>query len=211
MISFHQGDLDHSARMLVEELHSQEWKVPGIWGTSEVAQQFAQVWQEISGQKCELVRRQHLYQLKKIIGPIPGVKGNLRQALLSDLNMLADWQAAFMEEALSDRNPSNIFEETKLRIEHGDIFLWQDAVPVSMALKNRPTRNGICVSYVYTPPSLRREGYAYACVRTLSQQLLDEGWKFCTLFANQTNTSANHIYQRMGYQPITGFDEYTFV
>ena len=79
-----------------------------------------------------------------------------------------------------------------------------------MAARNRPTRHGISISYVYTPPQFRRQGYAYALVYQLSQHLLNTGNTFCALFADQKNPSSNRIYQRIGYQQISAFEEYTF-
>ncbi len=88
------------------------------------------------------------------------------------------------------------------RIASGNIFLWHDQGPVSMAQKLRPTRHGISVSGVYTPPELRRRGYASSCVAALSQQLLDAGFAYCTLFTDLSNPTSNEIYQRIGYRPL---------
>jgi predicted GNAT family acetyltransferase len=79
-----------------------------------------------------------------------------------------------------------------------------------MAMKNRPTRNGISVSAVYTPLELRGRGYATACVGALSRMLLASGWGYCALFADLSNTAANCIYERIGYRPACDYDEYVF-
>jgi predicted GNAT family acetyltransferase len=79
-----------------------------------------------------------------------------------------------------------------------------------MAMKLRPIRNGISVSYVYTPPHLRRRGYATACVAELSRSLLASGYTFCALFTDQANPTSNHIYWEIGYRPVADFDEILF-
>ena len=88
--------------------------------------------------------------------------------------------------------------------------VWDNGQPVAMAAKVRPTRNGMTISLVYTPPEQRRHGYATACVAALSQQLLDEGWQFCTLFTDLANPTSNSIYQKIGYQPVADFNDYLF-
>jgi len=93
----------------------------------------------------------------------------------------------------------------------GDIFLWDDGRPVSVAARNRPTPHGISVGYVYTPPELRGRGYATSCVAALSQHLLDSGYEFCTLFTDLANPTSNDIYQQIGYRPICDYDEYVFL
>jgi hypothetical protein len=63
---------------------------------------------------------------------------------------------------------------------------------------------------VYTPAELRGRGYATACVATLSQQLLAEGYLFCTLFTDLSNPVSNHIYEKIGYTAVADFHEYYF-
>ena len=65
-----------------------------------------------------------------------------------------------------------------------------------------PTPNGIRIGAVFTPPDLRRRGYASACVAAVSQSVLDAGRKFCFLYADIANPTSNHIYQEIGYQPV---------
>jgi predicted GNAT family acetyltransferase len=62
------------------------------------------------------------------------------------------------------------------RVADETIYLWDDGGPVSMAMKTRPTLNGISVSYVYTPPEYRRRGFATACVAELSRLCLASGF-----------------------------------
>ena len=90
------------------------------------------------------------------------------------------------------------------------MFLWDIGQPVSLAARSRHTTHGINVGPVYTPPAFRRRGYAGACVAALSQQMLDAGWEFCTLFTDLANPTSNSVYQKIGYRPVCDFDEYVF-
>ncbi len=66
------------------------------------------------------------------------------------------------------------------------------------------------VNLVYTPPELRGKGYATNCVAALSQKLLDDGYKFCSLFTDLSNPTSNDIYSKIGYNPIADFIVYDF-
>ena len=76
-----------------------------------------------------------------------------------------------------------------------------------MALQTRPTQHGIGVGGVYTPPELRRRGYASSCVAALSQRLLDAGFEYCTLYTDLSNPTSNDIYQQIGYRPVGDVQE----
>ncbi|WP_411503137.1 GNAT family N-acetyltransferase [Brevibacillus centrosporus] len=58
------------------------------------------------------------------------------------------------------------------------------------------------VSRLKKPLSRRKNGYASTCVAILSQQLLDAGYQFCSLYTDLANPTSNRIYQAIGYLPI---------
>jgi predicted GNAT family acetyltransferase len=70
-----------------------------------------------------------------------------------------------------------------------------------MAGKNRPTKNGMTVSYVYTPPVYRGKGYASALVAQLSREILLEK-TYASLYTDIQNPTSNKIYQLIGYEPV---------
>ncbi|MFO7545350.1 MAG: GNAT family N-acetyltransferase, partial [Trueperaceae bacterium] len=49
----------------------------------------------------------------------------------------------------------------------------------------------------------RRRGYATALVAAVTQAMLDEGRRFCSLFTDLANPTSNAIYQRIGYRPVS--------
>ena len=197
----HQGDIDGATRALVDDVAGEGWSVPGVFGPSEVAEGLAARWAEVTGIGFDVTDRQLVYELRQVIVPVPE-RGRLRLAHEADTELAAQWRTAFHTEIFGATDPQKMVEATRFRIEQGDIFLWEDGQPVSIAMKTRPTRNGISVSLVYTPPELRRRGYATACVGELSRLLLDAGLKFCALFADAANATSNHIYQNIGYRPV---------
>jgi uncharacterized protein len=87
--------------------------------------------------------------------------------------------------------------------------LWEDEEAVSLAGWGGRTPNGIRIGPVYTPPELRRRGYASALTAELTAMLLRDR-SFCFLFTDLANPTSNSIYQRIGYEPVTDIDEWIF-
>ncbi len=205
----HQGDQDGGMRLLVEELICSSWSVPGVLGPAEAAKGFARRWAERTGREVLLERRQRVYELRQVISPAPKL-GRLRQATEADAGLVTRWWVEFYREVFGGVDQEEANQAVSFRIGEGDMYLWEDGQPVSMAMKTRPTRNGISVSLVYTPPELRGRGYASACVGELSRTLLEAGWEYCALFTDLANPTSNSIYQRIGYRPVCDYDEYKF-
>jgi predicted GNAT family acetyltransferase len=206
----HQGDIAGGARILVQDLVGEGWKVPGVLGPNEAAKGVAEAWSEVTGRGYGLEQRLRVLALRKVTSPEPA-RGRLRQATEADVELVARWWCRFYREIFGEADQEEADRGARLRIAEGDIYLWEDGQPVSMAMQTRPTRNGISVGLVYTPPELRRRGYASACVGELSRVLLESGWAFCALFVDLANVTARRVYERIGYAPICDYDEYVLL
>ena len=90
------------------------------------------------------------------------------------------------------------------------LHLWEDGDVVSLGGHGRPDPERDQDGPVYTPPVARRRGYASALVAAVSQAALDAGRRFCFLFTDQANATANHIYQAIGYEPVRDVVAYRF-
>ncbi len=205
----HRGDQGRAAQALARSLRRGAWKVPGVFGPDETAAAVADAWAQEVGRRHSLAGRQRVYELREVLVPVPK-RGRLRLATEGDLELVAGWHYAFHHEIFGRTDREQAREAAKVRVRAGDIFLWEDDRPVSVAMKTRPTRSGISVGLVYTPPELRGRGYATACVGELSRKLLGAGWQFCALFADLANPISNHIYERIGYRPVCDYEEYRF-
>jgi predicted GNAT family acetyltransferase len=153
---------------------------------------------------------QRMYELRAV-NPVEGVAGEMRAAEEADLPLLEKWVLAFYIDCFGKVTlPEDKIRDNIIRnIEAGAWHFWQvEGEPVSMAVSSRPTRHSISIGGVYTPPEQRRCGYASACVAALSQRLLDQGYKFCSLFTDLANPTSNSIYMQVGYRPVTDFDKY---
>jgi len=200
---------DPALEQIARDLRRGGRSVPGTIGPKEVVHRFAGIWKGLAGGEVEQKREERAYRLDRV-SPLRLAPGRLRPARGEDTPLATRWIAAFQAEALGEAESEGTAEFALAKIRDGDLFLWQDGEPVSMAAKARPTRHGTTVILVYTPPALRGRGYATACVASLSQTLLDSGRLFCTLFADLANPISNHLYERIGYRPIGDFAELTF-
>jgi hypothetical protein len=206
----HHGDLAGGSEKLVEDLVSGGWQVPGVLGPSAIARCIVEMWKEATGLFFGLELRQAVHELREVRNPVPD-RGRLRVASVEEGGLVGRWNHGFKVEILGESDHEEALREAERLIEAGNIYLWEDPAPVSMAMPTRPTRNGISVSLVYTPPEFRGRGYATACVGELSRLLLSVGWTYCALFANLENAAANRVYRKVGYEPICDFDEYVFL
>lgn len=196
--------------LLAERLLESGWSPPGVLGISQHARAFAEEWCRLTGSRYEMRMHERLYELRTVLIE-PPAPGFMRLAQSGDYDRVRLWQHAFVHEALGGDEPLPGDERIMKRIENKELFLWIDSAPVSMAAMTRPMGKGIAVGDVYTPPELRRRGYASALVASLSQHLLDSGYDYCTLFTDLSNPTSNAIYQRIGYRPVCDYDLYKFL
>ena len=201
--------------LLARDLRTEYGALPGVNGESSDSQAFADIWQKITGQPATLEMGQRIYKLETVI-PVADVPGAMRRATQDDFDLLRRWIAEFQVEAVGVK-PDNVdyerIERTlteALKFETLGRFLWEHDGPVSLAGFSGPTPNGIRIGPVYTPPEHRRRGYASALVAALSQQLLDEGRKFCFLYTDLANPTSNHVYMNIGYEPVCDVNLYRF-
>jgi len=213
LLSSHRAVPPAAFKLLARDLHSNGRRVPTVFGPADMSGAFANAWARLTGFSPRPGLRQRLLELERVAFPptLPG--GCLRSATPDDTEQIAQWVVDFQAETVPGGETDIASAQaivTRL-ISGGDLFLWENGEPLSMAAKARPTLQTIAINLVYTPPEQRGHGYASACVAHLSQQLLDEGYKRCTLFTNSTNRTSNHIYQDIGYRPIMDYLEYEFI
>lgn len=188
---------------LVEYLVSAKSIVPGVVATARIAEEFAEQWRAATGAAIRKVQRERIYAATSISHDLPQIEGRLRLATSVDLDLVSDWTADFIREALGETPGEEIREITRYRIERGQMYLWDSGRPVAMAGQLRSTQKTVTVNAVYTPPALRGRGYATAAVATLTAQLLAAGYESCVLYADQANPTSNGIYLRIGYRPVS--------
>ncbi|MBK8901182.1 MAG: GNAT family N-acetyltransferase [Anaerolineaceae bacterium] len=207
----HLADCQPMVRALWSALQGSRWTVPGVLGPAEAADAWAKLWEMENGRSPQPGMRQRVFELRQV-RPLALPPGHLRLANADDFAQMVTWVKGFHEDAHLREELDALELLTRSKIVNDELFLWESEAGevVTMAAKTRPTRHGIAVSLVYTPAEHRGCGYATACVATLSQQLLDDGYQFCTLFTDLSNPVSNHIYEKIGYTAVADFHEYYF-
>jgi len=193
--------LDRAMEASVSFLLTEEVPVPGVIGPRDVAEGFADLWTRKTGCTAEVRMEQMIYRLDRV-NEIALCPGRLVYATLQHVDLLSEWIAQFSQITPEPVSREEAQQKAEKAVEESRVFLWHDDVPVSMAVRARPTRNGVVVSGVYTPPEFRNRGYSTSCVSSLSKTLLDEGYAFCSLYTDLSNPTSNHIYKRIGYRPV---------
>ena len=192
--------------LLATDLADKYRDLPAVAGPEPAVGVFAGLWSVRTGAAAGLAVRMRVFEARRVVQP-PAAAGRFRAATEADLPTVARWTGEFIEEAgLGD--PSAPDDVARERIREGSLFIWVDARPVSMAAWAGRTGRLVRVNYVYTPPEHRRRGYASACVASLTQQLLDEGFALCCLYTDLANPTSNKIYQAIGYRPVCDAAEY---
>ncbi|MHA1987817.1 MAG: GNAT family N-acetyltransferase [Promethearchaeota archaeon] len=202
--------------ILVEELSKQSVYLPGVLSFKEAADKFSKLWCDKKSFESKLLRRERIYKLVEVSEETLG-ENHFSVATKPNQSTVLKWASKMMTEALAEvteeelaRNRTNFkfeFEQDASSI----YLLFANNKPVSMARKAGKTPHGNAVNLVYTPPRLRRKGYATDCVAKLSKLLLEEGNEYCFLFTDLNNLTSNSIYQKIGYRPIIDENHYKFI
>ncbi len=184
--------------------HETEDTIPGILGPDKLALSFVQAWPSQAVIPWKLQRKQRVFQLDQV-ADIPYAAGKLRRAVSSDQQAIAAWLIDFHLEAIQEDISGSELEKAQQMIHSNRLYVWEDQEIVSMAASTRATQHGITINAVFTPTRFRKKGYASSCVASLSQQLLDQGYQFCSLFTDAANPTSNKIYQKIGYYEVAKF------
>lgn len=178
--------------------------LPGVIGPAAEAESFASGWCAKTRGTASVTMRLGVYALEQVIPTAP-VLGRLRAAVPGDVAFVQEWLKAFHEEATPHAPPPSGTMDLR-----GHYFWEVGGAPVTSVSARSATPHGAVINAVYTPPALRRRGYATATVAAASAIMLAEGHRFCFLFTDLANPTSNGIYQRIGYRFIGEFRQIGF-
>lgn len=204
----------------IDFLKAENIQIPGVIGEKTKVHQFAKKWAETNELKLNIEMNQRVYELRNVTSEslTHQYEIEFKTASIEHLDILLKWGYEFMEEAVSFERQSD-WERFVLEQKANFIasiadsqfyLLFRDNVPVTMAKTPGRTTTGRVINYVYTPPKLRKNGYATYCVAMLSQKILSQGYKLCMLFTDLSNPTSNSIYQKIGYEPVIDMDVVRF-
>ena len=182
---------------LARHHHDAGRELPGVGGMREPAELFAVHWSGIRGVRAREVHAMRVYVCDAVSAP-SDVPGHLRPAGPADLDLLVPWGSRFN----ADVGEPGDDDPVTPRIADGRLHVWEvDRRPVSMSALTSREHGYSRVQLVYTPPELRGNGYASACVAALVQDELAAGG-LCMLYADAANRTTNAIYQAIGFRHV---------
>ena len=186
-------------------------ELPGVLGPVEQVRAFVEARATLGGPPAALEISERIYRLTEV-RPAASMPGRARPATLADRDLVIAWLEAFRREAFGEADRVSVEADADrwLARRGRSLHLWEDGDVVSLAGIGGRTPNGTRIGPVYTPLDARRRGYASALVAAISQEALDAGCRFCFLFTDQANPTANHIYQAIGYTPVRDVEAYAF-
>jgi uncharacterized protein len=197
---------------LAEDAQAVFGSLPGVGGPREPVGRFAEIWQTRTGAEAEISMRLRIYEAEETRSP-EGIAGRMRPYEDRDRELVIAWMDAFVDEAMTEPPPDTSEEWLERRLEDSDngILIWEvDGEAVSLGCYGGTTPNGNRIGPIYTPPELRRRGYASALTAELTQMILDRGRRFCFLYTDLANPTSNSIYQQIGYRPVADADQWKF-
>ena len=189
---------------LVRGLREQGAQPAHVVGPTRTVERFAALWVESGGGRAVPVMGQGVYALTHVTPPSRMPEGSLREAEARDAPLLGDWAEDFaIESGLPEAEQRAMRSVSVAWIADRNAWVWEaEGKPVTMAVVQGPTPNGIRLGMVYTPPARRGRGYASALVARVSQRQLELGRRACFLFTNLANPTSNGIYQAVGYVQV---------
>lgn len=177
------------------------------------AYKVAKKWEIKTSRTYQLLMDQGLYRLNKVNETLEHSPGTWRYAEESDSSLIEKWFNLFESDTGLPISPiEHVKKRVAMFLKEREVFLWEDKGKiVSMMKKSRPTKNGVTVSFVFTPKEERKKGYARTLVTAVSRELLKD-FDFCVLYTDMMNPTSNKIYREIGYERIAdsvhlGFDK----
>ncbi|MGP4106226.1 GNAT family N-acetyltransferase [Virgibacillus sp. L01] len=197
-------------RQVAAFLYNRNVVVPGVLGPTEKAEIFKKEWERLTQLQATIEMKQLIYQLDQL-NEISETKGELHEAKPKDRTLVKKWLMQFgvaVSENISEEDADQMAQSF---ISNRTIYFWVvEGNPVSMVNRSRKTKNGATLNAVFTPEEYKRNGYATATVAKLTEKLLKDGFKFCSLYTDQANSTSNSIYKKIGYYEVASSIVYTF-
>jgi hypothetical protein len=205
---------DLVAQALVAALLAAGLRPPGVSGPVGPATAVARAWQRRTGQGHRCAMSQGVYEVTELVEP-GGVRGSARTGTTRDQDLCVEWLQAFADETHPDGGrreaEAELGSAVARRLARGGLTLWEvDGRPVSLA-GTSPVAAGVArVGPVYTPPPLRRHGYAAGVTAVATRAGFTAGAQRCMLYTDLANPTSNALYQRLGYRRVGDAVELTF-
>lgn len=200
---------------LVDAVSEDAPDLPGVSGEAATAATFAGAWTERCSSGAHPAEGQRIYRLDAARSP-DGVPGSLRVADGEDLGLLSAWFVAFQQEVGGNPPVDDVAGFLAGPVADGRFWVWEhDGESVAAAMISSPIAGAARVSFVFTPPERRSNGYAAALVAALCSRAMAPDRPFgrveaCLLYTQLHNATSNSIYRRIGFRAVAEVTVYQF-
>ena len=198
-----------SASELLALWCSEDPELPGVSGEPAVAGAIATAWQRRTGGTARVRMSAAMHALTEVTGPARPAAGVLRIPSADERNLVIAWEEAFVAEA-DVGVPGQAARTIDRRMAAGMQLVWDDGGPVSTLAVTAPVAGVVRIAAVYTPPAMRRRGYAGSAVAAVSRRALAAGAERCMLFTDLANPTSNRLYASLGYRRIGAWEDRLF-
>lgn len=172
--------------------------VGSVTGERALVEQFAKIWNPDA--KPDFL--QLMYRCDAVLPPPSTPTGRARKATSQDKMVLKGWMQSFFQESLHQSiTESEALQKVAYSCSMGNAWVWDDDGPKAMAFITRPTPNGSCLSYVFTPRGSRMKGYAKNLVAEVTHAILTQK-NFAVLYTDADFEGSNLLYRSIGYHVI---------
>ena len=180
--------------------------VSSVSSVPETARAIAAAWERRTGGTPRSKMSEAMHVLTEVQDPPRPAAGTLRLPEGDERDLLVAWMEEFVSEAgLIGAAQAGAMVDARLR--HQGLLVWDADQPVSMIGLNPPVAEVVRIGPVYTPPPLRRRGYAGSAVAAASRRALADGAGRCMLFTDLANPTSNKIYAEVGYRRCGDWEE----
>ncbi len=198
--------LDSDAGAFVELWLRADPDLDRVTSILETARAIAAAWVAQTGGVARCAIREAMHVLEEVRDPPRPASGELRLAEARDRSLLIAWMEEFVSESgIVGSSQSAAMIDSRMRRE--GMVVWDDGQPVSMVGVTPEVAGVVRIGPVYTPPALRRRGYAGSAVAAASRRALTRGARQCMLYTDLDNPTSNKIYAEVGYRRIGDWEE----
>ncbi len=207
---------DEALEYFLGEMYKENLTIPGTNGRKEVSKKAIEYFSKKYNKEYKNAMNLRIYELTEVQEVfIP--KGHFEMATMKYHKLITRWMYEatidFGFEVEGEPLSEERLNSAEQLINSNKVYIWidEEGRPVTTAMRIRKIEHGEVVGMVYTPKEYRRKGYATACVKGVSEEILKDGNRFAALFTDLANPISNSIYMKMGYEPICNYDQYELV
>ncbi|HEY2637364.1 MAG TPA: GNAT family N-acetyltransferase [Solirubrobacteraceae bacterium] len=173
---------------------------PLFAGPSDAARAVAEAWARATGGRPAVVMGQTIHALSSVAPQPAQPSGAVRAAAEADRPLLEEWMGGFGNEVGLPLGDPAAWVGQALGDER--IVVWDDGGPACLVRWSPVALGRVRITAVYTPPERRGRGYAQATVAAMACRLLGEVAGL-VIVTDDANPTANGVYARVGYRPVS--------